>query len=274
MLNSLSLLRTMNGIHEEDVVMAGNTYFEKREPTHFRVRHIISFALAAALILGLGAAAYAATNWFSEYRSLKENPELQQKAEQGVTDLQEFTGSENFNSDEYALYEDGDQGQSDTTMFFYNNHTFTIDYYGSGEIHALDARDNYMIDHPGYTAAVKYWEDQYPDAEDYKAKVEAAAPDILDQLHADGWIIGDSSIIERVYCNERMRFMDDAVDCRVLMTDGTAYELWLQPDTFEVEGFMYWKAEDTPNTRNGFFTALHEGTEEQWWDNLQNSGVG
>ena len=31
MLNSLSLLRAMNGIHEEDVVMAGNTYFEKRD---------------------------------------------------------------------------------------------------------------------------------------------------------------------------------------------------------------------------------------------------
>ena len=71
-----------------------------------------------------------------------------------------------------------------------------------------------------------------------------------------------------------MRFMDDCAVVSVLMTDGTAYELWLQPDTFEPEGFMFFKAEDTPNTRNGFFTALHDGTEDKWWEMIQNTGVG
>lgn len=60
MLNSLTLLRAMNGIHEEDVVMAGNSYFDEKQVKHFKTKRIISFSLAAALILSLGIAAYAA----------------------------------------------------------------------------------------------------------------------------------------------------------------------------------------------------------------------
>ena len=60
MLNSLTLLRAMNGIYEEDVVMAGNSYFDEKQVKHLRTKRIISFALAAALILSLGIAAYAA----------------------------------------------------------------------------------------------------------------------------------------------------------------------------------------------------------------------
>lgn len=60
MLNSLTLLRAMNGIYEEDVVMAGNSYFDEKQIKHLRTKRIISFALAAALILSLGIAAYAA----------------------------------------------------------------------------------------------------------------------------------------------------------------------------------------------------------------------
>lgn len=60
MLNSLTLLRAMNGIYEEDVVMAGNSYFDEKQVKHFKTKRIISFALAAALILSLGIAAYAA----------------------------------------------------------------------------------------------------------------------------------------------------------------------------------------------------------------------
>lgn len=60
MLSSLTLLRAMNGIHEEDVVMAGNSYFDEKQVKHFKTKRIISFALAAALILSLGIAAYAA----------------------------------------------------------------------------------------------------------------------------------------------------------------------------------------------------------------------
>ena len=57
MLDSLTLLRAMNGIHEEDVVMADNIY-EIRQVRHFKTKHIITIALAAALILGLGAISY------------------------------------------------------------------------------------------------------------------------------------------------------------------------------------------------------------------------
>ena len=58
MLNSLTLLRAMNGIYEEDVVMAGNSYFDEKQVKHLKTKRIISFALAAALILSLGIAAY------------------------------------------------------------------------------------------------------------------------------------------------------------------------------------------------------------------------
>ncbi len=60
MLDSLRLLRAMNGIHEEDVLMAEKIYHDKQINKHIKVRRIITFALAAALILALGVGAYAA----------------------------------------------------------------------------------------------------------------------------------------------------------------------------------------------------------------------
>ena len=60
MLDSLALLRAMNGIHEEDVVMAGNTYFNERKLTHLKTKRIVTLALAAALILALSVGAWAA----------------------------------------------------------------------------------------------------------------------------------------------------------------------------------------------------------------------
>ncbi len=59
MLDSLTLLRAMNGIHEEDVIMAGNTYSEHKR-TRFKTKRILTLALAAALLLALGAGAWAA----------------------------------------------------------------------------------------------------------------------------------------------------------------------------------------------------------------------
>ena len=59
MLDSLTLLRAMNGIHEEDVIMAGNIYNNEQKARHFKPIRIITAALAAALILALGATAYA-----------------------------------------------------------------------------------------------------------------------------------------------------------------------------------------------------------------------
>ena len=49
MLDSLTLLRAMNGVHEEDVVMAGNIYMNGKS-THRRGRRLLTLALAAALV--------------------------------------------------------------------------------------------------------------------------------------------------------------------------------------------------------------------------------
>ncbi len=59
MLDSLTLLRAMNGIHEEDVVMAGNKFFNHSKSSRTSKR-IVTLALAAALILALGVGAWAA----------------------------------------------------------------------------------------------------------------------------------------------------------------------------------------------------------------------
>ncbi len=116
---------------------------------HMSKKRIITFAFAAALMLALGAVAYAATNWFVEWRSLKNDPALQQQADIGADDLHQFAGGQ-FIADDDVLYEDGDQGQSDTTMYFFNDHTYSVDYYGSGEIHSLDARESFALeDHDG-----------------------------------------------------------------------------------------------------------------------------
>ena len=59
MLDTLTLLRAMNGIHEEDVVMAGTIYFSNKIMPHIKAKRLITFALAAALLLTLGITAYA-----------------------------------------------------------------------------------------------------------------------------------------------------------------------------------------------------------------------
>ena len=57
-MDELTLLRAMNGIHEEDVVMAGKIYFNENTARKTSKR-LFTLALAAALLLALGAAAYA-----------------------------------------------------------------------------------------------------------------------------------------------------------------------------------------------------------------------
>ena len=62
-MNSLTLLRAMNGIHEEDVIMAGKHFYEKDKKTvPIRTKRLVAFAIAAVLMLSLGIAAYAAYN--------------------------------------------------------------------------------------------------------------------------------------------------------------------------------------------------------------------
>ncbi len=53
----------MNGIHEEDVIMAGKHLFDNDKKTvPVRAKRLIAFAAAAVLMLSLGIAAYAAYN--------------------------------------------------------------------------------------------------------------------------------------------------------------------------------------------------------------------
>ena len=51
MLDSLTLLRAMNGIHGEDVVMAGKSYFKSRKTRN--IRKIIHLTLLAAVLISL-----------------------------------------------------------------------------------------------------------------------------------------------------------------------------------------------------------------------------
>ena len=51
MLNAMTLLRAMNGIHEEDVIMAGRIYFKQRK--HGNTRKIIQLTLLAAVLVSL-----------------------------------------------------------------------------------------------------------------------------------------------------------------------------------------------------------------------------
>ena len=62
-MNSLTLLRAMNGIYEEDVIMAGKHYFiNDKKTVPIRAKRLVAFAIAAVLMLSLGIAAYAAYN--------------------------------------------------------------------------------------------------------------------------------------------------------------------------------------------------------------------
>lgn len=90
MLNSLTLLRAMNGIYEEDVVMAGNSYFDEKQVKHLKTKRIISFALAAALILSLGIAAYAAFSSMT-HRVPKKSEKFRISWEEGPTGYVEWS---------------------------------------------------------------------------------------------------------------------------------------------------------------------------------------
>lgn len=63
MLDAMELLRAMNGVHEEDVLRAGEGYLEENKNARGAGgsktrRRIVSLALAAALLLALGVSAY------------------------------------------------------------------------------------------------------------------------------------------------------------------------------------------------------------------------
>ena len=59
MLNSLTLLQAMNGIYDEDILMAEKNTADRTQRSHIKARRGITIALAAALVLALGIGTYA-----------------------------------------------------------------------------------------------------------------------------------------------------------------------------------------------------------------------
>ena len=101
MLDSLTLLRAMNGIHEEDVVMAGNIYMNGKS-THRRGRRLLTLALAAALVLALGVAAYSTGLRFSGWGG---NMEIQSEQTAGGIENTVYVHTENMTQP--VRFEDG-----------------------------------------------------------------------------------------------------------------------------------------------------------------------
>lgn len=227
--------------------------------------------VAAAVTALLSISAMAFSGWYVETFALVEKPELNSMTQQAIEDASRFTGTESDKTlvSQVASYENGDQGQSGVYSFSTTN--AEIGYYETGEISFVDARDH-GVQNPNHVGKyVDLYENFFASDEDmaaYVEKLESAAPSILDVLKEDGWIIGSSEENSMVWVNDIYGkdsiFNSTTAVVHVLMEDDTAYELWLNPQTLECEGFMFWKAEDMPNTRNGLFTAMKENNMEQW----------
>ena len=247
---------------------------KETKPARTIRKRILTLILAAVLILALGVTAYAVGEIF-EYRKIKEDRALQQQSDQGKKDALRFTfaGLSITPSDE-ALYLSNDKGQSGVTDFWYKvdgtDQQIMVSYYDSGEISTMDARDLYPVDYSPYDFGIDWFRAKYPDLEAYKKRLIEAAPGLIETLHEEGWIRHDKSDIAKVGIIDSNVFMEPSAVIRVLTKDDNSYELWLEPDSLALEGFMYWNAKDTLVIRNGFFPALKEDRLEQWWNELIN----
>ena len=94
MLDTITLLRAMNGIHDADVFRAGNIYFDQKRATSLRRKRILTFALAAAMLLALGTAAYAIGLSIHQRRQaeLRESLRIDENAVSGYTEYTEESG--------------------------------------------------------------------------------------------------------------------------------------------------------------------------------------
>ena len=92
MLDELTLLRAMNGIHGEDVVMAGKIYFSEKTRHRSRKR-LLTLALAAALLLALGVAAYSTGLVFSGWGG---NMEIHTEQTEGGIENTVYVHTENM----------------------------------------------------------------------------------------------------------------------------------------------------------------------------------
>ena len=236
-------------------------------------RRIITFALAAALILSMGAVVYAVGEIY-EYRKIEESPELRKQSEQGMEDIQRFIlGDHELTPVTEALYVDNDVGQSGVTKFTYTvdgtNSKVYIDYYDTGEIYYLDASELYPLDYSPYEFSHDYLEAKFTDKEVLRKQLIEMVPGIVDSLHEDGWIKHSSKDIFKADILPEQTIWIDHCEVRCLMNDGSSYEFWLDPETFELKAFLYFNSEDTPKMRDGFYIALKEDRLEEWWQKLQ-----
>jgi len=236
-------------------------------------RRIITFALAAALILSMGAVVYAVGEIY-EYRKIEDSRELREQSEQGMEDIQRFIlGDYELSPVPEALYVDNDVGQSGVTKFTYTvdgtNAKVYIDYYDTGEIYCLDASELYPFDYSPYKFSHDYLEAKFTDKEALRKQLIEMVPGIIDSLREDGWIKHSSKDIFKADILPEQTIWIDHCVVRALMNDGSSYELWLDPETFELKSFLYFNSEDTPKMRDGFYVALKEDRLEEWWAELQ-----
>lgn len=180
-------------------------------------------------------------------------------------DLSQFVGTDvgNVVREEYL-----DNGiQNGVKQFFFGGHK-RIEYYDSGDIMGMDNRKVTKEEyHPNMSQAA---------AAAYADMVETIAPGVLDTLHEKGYVKGNSSGVERCFCNDfdgsGTIFNGNAVWVDVLMKDGSAYALFLDPEDFSSQGFLYFDAETAPKMYDGVYTAMHNDTLEQYWYDLQHRG--
>lgn len=243
-------------------------------------RRMLTLAAAIVLLLALGMTAYAAAGYEIPWWSVVgRQPELLPRAEEGAELLRQFAAArgleENVEITGRVAHWDG-PGSSDVYEYYYTvaRKAASVAFYGTGELRAVDLREQLAQAHPGSASAVEYWMGQYPDLRAYAAGVEQAAPGVLDALAAAGLCQSGSGEILRVWCNPHGPFWGDWAECFVLLKDGSALELWLEPETLTAEGFRCYKPEDVPDARNGLFAAMQEGREEEWYADLPFSGVG
>lgn len=183
-------------------------------------------------------------------------------------DLSRFTGEDVGEAVEQRRLDNGIQ--NGITQFFFGRDKIAA-YYENGDIMWMDDRtvtdEEYR---PNMTAE---------EAVAYADRVERIAPDVLDALHEKGYVKGDSSGVECCFCNDFAGsdtiFNGGTAWVDVLMKDGSAYALLLDPEDLSSRGFLYFDAETAPKMYDGVYTAMHNGTLEQYWYDLQNGdGLG
>lgn len=243
-----------------------------RRPQNGARRRIITFALAAALVLSMGMVVYAVGEIY-EYRNIEKDQRLIEQSKQGMEDIQRFVlGSYELEPTPDALYIDNEVGQSGVTKFTYTVKGSTakvyIDYYDTGEIYYLDASELYPFDYAPYEFSHDYLEAKFTDKEALRKQLIEMVPGIIDSLHENGWIKhGSADIFKADILPEQVLWIDHC-EVRVLMKDDSGYELHLDPESFETKAFLYFNSEDTPKMRDGFYTALKEDRLEAWWEEL------